>query len=119
MIGCRQVPYKTPIGGAGAESPIMAIFQQLWQPLFAGSWMSPWVTYDAGKLTKCWGFCNVGTFTAKVYINGVHSFTVTESDTSTPVDLIAGDGTLLVPDIITCEITSCSSNVEGVHIQAS
>lgn len=117
MIYSRQVPYKTPIGGS--EPVVFAAFQQLWQPIFVGSWLPPWVTYDAGNLTKCYGYCYAGTFTAKVYINGVHAFTVTEGDTATPVGLVSGDGALLVPDMITCEITACSSDVSGLHIQAS
>lgn len=117
MISNRQVPYKTPIGGG--ESPIIAIFQQLWQPIFVGSWMVPWVTFHTGSLTKCYGYAVVGTFTAKIYINAVHVFTVTNADNPTPVNLVDGEtGELLVPDLVTCEITACSSDVDGILIQA-
>jgi hypothetical protein len=118
MISAKQKPYKTPISSGGGDGPF-ALFQQNWQPVFADAWLPPWVTFGEGNLTKCYGYCAVGTFTAEVYIDGTLVFTVSDADDTTPVDLEIGeDGLLADPSLITCKVTVASSDVSGIVIEA-
>jgi hypothetical protein len=118
VIGVSQVPYKTPIGGVGAVGPF-AIFQQRYQAVFADEWLSPWVIFDAGNLTKCYGYASSGTFTADIYIDSVKVFSVSEADSSTPVALLGGqDGLLAEPSLIECKIIS-ASGATGIYIEAT
>jgi hypothetical protein len=117
-IVAKQKPYKTPVG-VSADSGPFAIFQQLWQPILLNVWLSPWVVFGAGNITKCYGWCNSGTFTADVYLDGVKVFTVTNADTATPVDLLGAEtGLLAEPSIVTCQITAVTGTVEGLYIEA-
>jgi hypothetical protein len=115
MIGCKQI--KPEIAISSSVEIEIAVFQQLWQPIFEGIWLPPFVMFDGKNVTKCYGYSKTGSFTAKIYINSVHAFTVTDGDSINPVGLVSGDGALLVPDILTCEITSCTGTVQGLYIQ--
>ncbi len=114
MIGGRQIPYKHPIGGGG-ESPIVAIFQQLWQPIFNGSILPPFVVFGPGSLSKCIGYASAGSFTAEIYIDEVLKFTVTQADNPTP---IIGGGVLLNPSLVKCKVVSASPDLQGLYVLA-
>jgi hypothetical protein len=122
MIGSRQVKPLTPIGSEG-PSATLAIFQQFDRPVFADMWLPLWWIFEEGNLTQCRGVCESGTFTAEIYIDDEvsPSFTVTESDNETPVELNVGkDGAInaTTGSKIECKITAVSSGALGIYIYA-
>jgi hypothetical protein len=116
MIGCKQIK---PEMALSASVGAYAVFQQLWQPIFDDSILPPFVVFGNGSLKKCIGYAKTGTFTAEIYLDDVLVFIVTESDTSTPVELEYGQtGLLANPSLIKCTVTSASSDLEGLYIYA-
>ena len=110
MIGSRQIMPKMPIGAE--ESPFVAYFHNGSSLTYADSILMPWAIFGTCTLTKCYGGAASGTFTAEISIDGVLSFTVTESDTTTPVSLTGmATGVITNFGTVTCVITAASSPV--------
>ena len=119
MIGSRQIMPKMPTGG-GHDPELYALFVQGHRPMFADAYMTNFVIFGGGTLAKCYAFCQVGTFTAEVYIDGLKTFAVSHLNGTVPAYPVSGSTGELDPaiSIVEVKILGASSLVSGIFIRA-
>jgi hypothetical protein len=114
MIGSRQIKPRTAIISGDAE--IVAIGQQLGKPIFVGSYLSAFVVFAEGTLTKCYGYCSSGSFTCEVYFGGVLKVTVSNTDHTVPISFSAA---VTPPVVVSFKITASSVGVTDIYVECA